>query len=115
MFGNIVLAQQSRLRFHEMYCLQYIREEARTLAEDVQTVGIQKQTDSPTAVQRPLLHIPSGGCNSEWKSWPSLQAAGAEGNSFLIFKIFDAVGNLFISLGHLMQVSLVMLSCVRTW
>lgn len=50
------------------------------------------------------------GCSVEWTWWPSLQAAGAKENTFLAFRMFDTIGNLFISLSSVIQVRAVRLS-----
>lgn len=55
------------------------------------------------------MGIPSGSCRSAWQAWPSVQATGAEEKSFLVFRLFDAVGNLFLSLRQVIQVSSIVL------
>lgn len=34
-----------------------------------------------------------------------MQATGTEENTFLVFKLFSAIGNLFITLGYLIKVT----------
>eukprot|EP00903_Cladosiphon_okamuranus_P010130 g9593.t1 len=61
-------------------------------------------TDIASTQRLPFL-TPTGGCSADWTSWPSLHAQGAKGNTFLVFRMFAAIGNLFISLGQLMRVA----------
>lgn len=86
------------------YFFQNVREKARTLVGEVQTLNGGSTPGLEFAAPHPLVNVSSGDCSPEWKSWPSVQAAGANGGTFLVFRLFDAVGNLFIALDHLLRV-----------
>lgn len=46
-------------------------------------------------------------CDERWASWPATQAAGVASGNVLRFRIFPAIGNLFLTLGQMMQVIIV--------
>ncbi|CAN0529571.1 unnamed protein product [Ectocarpus sp. 12 AP-2014] len=72
--------------------------------EDRFISGDLTATDIASTERLPFL-TPSGRCSSAWTSWPSFQAQGAKENTFLVFQMFPAIGNLFISLSYLMRVA----------
>ncbi|CAM9717534.1 unnamed protein product [Ectocarpus sp. 4 AP-2014] len=44
-------------------------------------------------------------CSPAWMSWPFMQAEGQKQDTFLVFRVFNAVGNLFITLHQLIRVA----------
>ncbi len=46
----------------------------------------------------------SGNCKELWTSWPEQHNAAIENGTILLFRVFSSVGNLFITLRHLMKV-----------
>ena len=77
-----------------IYLLHEHAREERRISEDLQPM------DTASASGFMAQH----GCSAQWTSWPSLQAEGAEDNTFLVFKLYHAVGNLFITLSGLIRV-----------
>lgn len=47
----------------------------------------------------------SNACSHGWENWASNYSRALESESIIVFQLFAAVGNLFISLGHLLAVS----------
>ena len=44
-------------------------------------------------------------CSGTWKSWPSDSARALESENIIVFRLFPAIGNLFLSLRRLIWVS----------
>lgn len=48
--------------------------------------------------------LPSSTCRVQWEAWPSANARALERDNVFVLQLFAAIGNLFISIRHLMAV-----------
>lgn len=43
-------------------------------------------------------------CDERWTSWPAMHESALAGDNVLVYQIFPAVGNLFLTLTEMVQV-----------
>lgn len=48
--------------------------------------------------------LPSSTWRAQWEGWPSANARTLERDNVLVLQLFAAIGNLFLSIRHLMAV-----------
>ncbi|CAM9366398.1 unnamed protein product [Choristocarpus tenellus] len=53
----------------------------------------------------PFISNPSSGCDPTWGSWPSVQDHGLINSQVIVFTVFPRVGNLFIALHDIIEIS----------
>eukprot|EP00752_Nemacystus_decipiens_P012206 g10821.t1 len=62
-----------------------------------------------TEENNPLVRTSQGQeCDERWTSWPAVQASALATGNILLFQIFPSIGNLFLTLETMMQVSLLL-------